>query len=68
MAAHEVVLCIQDTTELNFNGQEASGLAPLSYEAQRGMHFHPHLRRFHLARAAGRARCADVGAQGVYGD
>ena len=30
--AHEVVLCIQDTTELDFNGQEASGLGPLSYE------------------------------------
>ena len=37
MAAHEVVLCIQDTTELDFNGQEASGLGLLSYEAQRGM-------------------------------
>ena len=41
MAAHEVVLCIQDTTELDFNGQEASGLGPLSYEAQRGMHAYP---------------------------
>ena len=41
MAAHEVVLCIQDTTELDFNGQEASGLGPLSYEAQRGMYAHP---------------------------
>ena len=41
MAAHEVVLCIQDTTELDFNGQEASGLGPLSYEAQRGMYVHP---------------------------
>ena len=37
MAAHEVVLCIQDTTELDFNGQEATGLGPLSYEAQRGL-------------------------------
>jgi hypothetical protein len=41
MAAHEVVLCIQDTTELDFNGQEASGLGPLSYDAQRGMYAHP---------------------------
>jgi hypothetical protein len=41
MAAHEVVLCIQDTTELDFNGQEASGLGPLSYEVQRGMYVHP---------------------------
>lgn len=41
MAGHEVVLCIQDTTELDFNGQQASGLGPLSYEAQRGMYAHP---------------------------
>ena len=41
MAAHEVVLCIQDTTELDFNGQEATGLGPLSYEAQRGMYARP---------------------------
>lgn len=41
MAGHEVVLCIQDTTELDFNGQETSGLGPLSYEAQRGMYAHP---------------------------
>ena len=41
MAAHPVVLCIQDTTELDFNGQEANGLGPLSYEAQRGMYVHP---------------------------
>lgn len=41
MAAHEVVLCIQDTTELDFNGQQASGLGPLSYEAQRGLYLHP---------------------------
>jgi hypothetical protein len=41
MAAHEVVLCIQDTTELDFNGPQARGLWPLSYEAQRGMYLHP---------------------------
>jgi hypothetical protein len=41
MAAHKVVLCIQDTTELNFNGQAIAGLGPLSYEAQRGMYLHP---------------------------
>lgn len=38
MAAHEVVLCMQDTNELDFNGQTASGLGPFSYEAQRGMY------------------------------
>ena len=37
---HAVVLCLQDTTELDFNGQEASGLGPLSYEAQRGLYLH----------------------------
>lgn len=41
MQAHPVVLCLQDTTELNFNGQEIAGLGPLSYEAQRGMYVHP---------------------------
>jgi len=38
---HPVALCIQDTTELDFNGQEICGLGPLSYEAQRGMYLHP---------------------------
>jgi hypothetical protein len=34
MAEQSVVLCLQDTTELDFNGQQASGLGPLSYEAR----------------------------------
>ena len=38
---HPVVLCLQDTTELDYNGQQISGLGPLSYEAQRGMYLHP---------------------------
>lgn len=37
MRAHRVVLCIQDTTELDFKGQTITGLGPLSFEAQRGM-------------------------------
>lgn len=41
MAAQPVALCIQDTTELDFNGQAIAGLGPLSYEAQRGMYVHP---------------------------
>lgn len=41
MAQLPRVLCIQDTTELNFNGQGIEGLGPLSYEAQRGMYVHP---------------------------
>ena len=31
------VLCRQDTTELDYNGQAMQGLGPLSYEAQRGL-------------------------------
>ncbi|MFT3719993.1 transposase DNA-binding-containing protein [Pseudorhodoferax sp.] len=41
MRAHAVVLNIQDTTELDFNGRTTAGLGPLSYEAQRGMYLHP---------------------------
>ena len=41
MQTHQVVLCLQDTTELDFNGQETIGLGPLTYEAQRGMFVHP---------------------------
>ena len=37
MRQHRVVLCLQDSTELDFNGQDIEGLSPLSYEAQRGM-------------------------------
>lgn len=41
MAKLPVVLCLNDTTELDFNGQTIQGLGPLSYEAQRGMYLHP---------------------------
>jgi hypothetical protein len=41
MSAYPLVLCLQDTTGLDFNGQEAAGLGPLSYEARRGMYMHP---------------------------
>lgn len=41
MRAQPVVLCIQDTTELDFNGQDIDGLGPLNYEARRGMYLHP---------------------------
>ena len=40
MSGERVVLCLQDTTELNFNGQEIDGLGPLAYEAQRGIYLH----------------------------
>jgi hypothetical protein len=36
-----VVLCVADTTELDFTGKnDIIGLGPLSYEAQRGMYLH----------------------------
>jgi len=41
MSQHPVVLCIQGTTELDFNGQDIRGLGSLSYDAQRGMYPHP---------------------------
>jgi hypothetical protein len=41
MSALPVVLCLTDTTELDFNGQTIMGLGPLSFEAQRGMYLHP---------------------------
>ena len=41
MRTQSMVLCIQDTTELDFNGQEIDGLGPLNYEARRGMYLHP---------------------------
>ncbi|TCK31848.1 DDE family transposase [Paraburkholderia sp. BL8N3] len=40
MKSLPVVLCIDDTTELNFNGQDIEGAGPLSYEAQVGMYLH----------------------------
>jgi len=41
MAEHPVVLALQDTTQVDFNGQKIDGLGRLSYEAQRGMYLHP---------------------------
>lgn len=38
-----VILCLQDTTELDFNGQKTEGLGRLSYDRQRGMYLHPTL-------------------------
>ena len=47
MAAHDVVLCIQDTTELDFNGQKATGLGPLKLRAPAWHVRAPHLRCLH---------------------
>lgn len=44
MRGQAVVLCIQDSTELDFSTQrQIQGLGPLSYAAQHGMYLHPTL-------------------------
>lgn len=44
MRHHPVVLCLQDSTELDFTSQPGiKGLGPLSYAAQHGMYVHPTL-------------------------
>lgn len=43
MKAHEVVLCLQDTTELDYTGQHIAGLGPLNYETRQGLYLHPTL-------------------------
>jgi len=40
MREQPVVLCLQDTTELDFKGRQMAGAGPLSYENQRGMYLH----------------------------
>jgi len=43
-AAHRVVLCLQDTTELDFTSQKGiAGLGRLNYTARYGMYSHPTL-------------------------
>lgn len=37
---YPLVLALQDTTQLNFNGQQIDGLGSLTYAAQRGMYLH----------------------------
>ena len=38
-----VILCFQDTSELDFNGQQIKDMGRLSYGAQKGMCLHPTL-------------------------
>ncbi len=41
---HPRVLCIQDTTELDYTTKKGiAGLGPLNYETRRGMYLHPTL-------------------------
>ena len=42
MAEHPVILCVQDTSELDYTSQtQMGGLGPLTYEAQQGLLLHP---------------------------
>jgi hypothetical protein len=44
MREHPIVLCIQDTTELDYTGKnDIEGLGPLNYESRRGLYLHPTL-------------------------
>ena len=44
MRQHPIVLCIQDTTELDYTGKgDIKGLGPLNYEARQGLYLHPTL-------------------------
>ena len=44
MQGHPVVLCLQDTTELDFSSQPGiAGLGRLNYEARQGVYLHPTL-------------------------
>jgi len=43
MKQHPLVLCIQDTSELDYSGQEIEGLGPLNYESRQGLYLHPTL-------------------------
>lgn len=40
IAEHKLVLCVQDTTELNFTGKQTTGLGPLNLLATNGLHLH----------------------------
>lgn len=44
MMAHPTVLCIQDTTEIDYTGKnDIQGLGSLNYETRRGLYLHPTL-------------------------
>ena len=63
MAGQPVVLCIQDTTELDFTTPPGiAGLGRLSYEAQHGLYVHPYPGGDASGGGAGGAGCLDLGA------
>ena len=44
LAGEEIVLCIEDTTELDYtNKSDIDGLGPLNYEIRQGLYLHPML-------------------------
>ena len=62
MAGQPVVLCVQDTTELDFTSQPGiAGLGQLSYESQHGLYVHP-TGGHPGGGGLGGAGCLDVGA------
>ena len=64
MRGQAVVLCLQDTTELDFTSQPGiAGLGRLSYEAQHGLYVHPTLVVTPQGLALGGGGCWDVDAK-----
>jgi hypothetical protein len=44
MMGHDIVLCIQDSTELDYTGKnDIDGLGTLNYDTRRGLYLHPTL-------------------------
>lgn len=44
MMQHDLVLCLQETTEIDYTGKnDIEGLGPLNHEARRGLYLHPTL-------------------------
>jgi len=44
MSQHPVVLCVQDTTEVDYTGKtDIQGLGPLNYDTRQGLYLHPTL-------------------------
>lgn len=44
MKEHPIILCVQDTTEVDYTGKtDIQGLGPLNYETRQGLYLHPTL-------------------------
>ena len=61
---HPRVLCIQDTTELDYTTKKGiAGLGPLNYESRWGLYLHPTLAVTPRSGAARAARSLQLGAR-----